>query len=411
MEWRPVIKWIVKIIRQRLQRGRQVVFEQPWPSQMWNLLCVQMLLQDAPTDAVSGEHLEAVRCDQCMFGLADEQNYMPHKKPTGIMTASAGVKQCLNITCDGSHQHQRLEGSSRTHKAQHWPLDFCKAILTGLLQDLETNMTKVAFPAEAVVEDNPLGSLDMIYEPSDMALESDGKHRADDHELQLEEHREESAEAVAAQDAIRKQEWLKLPYAQRVAVRRLHQMTGHASTSAMGRMLRVARASPEVLHKLKLFKCEACQQTKRPEPRPVVRPPNPYTFNHEISADCLEVRDAIGNRYAVFSVICLGTLYHCAWIVSDQGGTPSSLKCAEALRDGWLTIFGAPRFLTVDRGVANRGRLAELVNSQGIYLRFAGKEAAHQIGRCERHGGILKEMVSHAVQSRNVVGGQHTHGG
>ena len=69
--------------------------------------------------------------------------------------------------------------------------------------------------------------------------------------------------------------------------------------------------------------------------------------------------------------------------------------------------FGAPRFLTVDRGVANRGRLAELVNSQGIYLRFAGKEAAHQIGRCERHGGILKEMVSHAVQSRNVVGGQH----
>ena len=75
-------------------------------------------------------------------------------------------------------------------------------------------MTKVAFPAEAVVEDNPLGSLDMIYEPSDMALESDGKHRADDHELQLEEHREESAEAVAAQDAIRKQEWLKLPYAQ-----------------------------------------------------------------------------------------------------------------------------------------------------------------------------------------------------
>ena len=407
MEWRPVIKWIVKIIRQRLQRGRQVVFEQPWPSQMWNLLCVQMLLQDAPTDAVSGEHLEAVRCDQCMFGLADEQNYMPHKKPTGIMTASAGVKQCLNITCDGSHQHHRLEGSSRTHKAQHWPLDFCKAILTGLLQDLETNMTKVAFPAEAVVEDNPLGSLDMIYEPSDMALESDGKHRADDHELQLEEHREESAEAVAAQDAIRKQEWLKLPYAQRVAVRRLHQMTGHASTSAMGRMLRVARASPEVLHKLKFFKCEACQQTKRPEPRPVVRPPNPYTFNHEISADCLEVRDAIGNRYTVFSVICLGTLYHCAWIVSDQGGTPSSLKCAEALRDGWLTIFGAPRFLTVDRGVANRGRLAELVNSQGIYLRFAEKEAAHQIGRCERHGGILKEMVSHAVQSRNVVGGQH----
>ena len=405
-EWRPVIKWVTKVMRERLAKGRQVLLEQPWMSQMWNLLCMQMLIQDAPTDAVSGEHLEVVRFDQCQYGLHDEKNFLYHKKPTGLLTASPGIKEHVSQTCNGFHEHQPLEGSNRTKKAQEWPQELCEAILTGLFQDLERNMTMIAFPAEAIAEENPIGSLDMIYDPSDLAPAAALPHRADEAEMKSEEQREEQSEAVAAQDAIRKQEWLKLPYAQRVAIRRLHQMTGHASCSALARMLRIAKASPEVIHRLKYFKCEACQQTKRPEPRPVVRPPNAYTFNYEISADCFECRDALGNRFSVFSVVCLGTLYHCAWIVSDQGGTPSSLRCAESLRDGWLTMFGAPRYLTVDRGVANRGRLAELVTSQGIYLRFAGKEAAHQIGRCERQGGILKEMISHAVQSRHIVGGQ-----
>jgi hypothetical protein len=56
------------------------------------------------------------------------------------------------------------------------------------------------------------------------------------------------------------------------------------------------------------------------------------------------------HRYSVLSVVCMGTLYHCAWVVAEGGGTPSSLKCAEVFRDGWLQ-FGPPmieEFTTVD---------------------------------------------------------------
>ena len=70
------------------------------------------------------------------------------------------------------------------------------------------------------------------------------KHRVDEAELKGEEGRQERDDAVAEHDAVRKQEWMKLPYSQRVACRRLHQRTGHASTSAMAGMLRVARAPP-----------------------------------------------------------------------------------------------------------------------------------------------------------------------
>ena len=136
---------MVQLIRKRLAKGRQIIFEQPWPSKMWDMLSMQRLLHDAPCDAATGEHLEAVRCDQCMFGLKDVVNELPHKKPTGIMTASAGVKELIVLKCSGDHQHQQLEGSNRTHRAQQWPMDFCKAMITGLLRDLELNMTKLAF--------------------------------------------------------------------------------------------------------------------------------------------------------------------------------------------------------------------------------------------------------------------------
>ena len=73
----------------------------------------------------------------------------------------------------------------------------------------------------------------------------------------------------------------------------------------------------------------------------MVKPPSQYAFNYELAADTFEVRDGLGNKFTVLSVICMGTLYHAAWIVSETGGVPSSLRCAEAL--------GPPKFLTGDR--------------------------------------------------------------
>ena len=403
-EWYPVCKWMCKIIRKRISAGRQVILEQPWKSAMWDSLAFQRLIQEQPKDALTGEPLEVVCTDQCRFGLYDRTNGLPHQKRTGILTASPGVKENLNYLCDGSHWHSPLEGGNKTRLAQEWPEAFCQAMLDGLCADLDDNITKVAFPAEFQMEESPFGTLDKIYNKSDEAVNFPGG-RLDEHEIQQEEKRDEK-EAVTEQEKVRKKEWQKLPFAQRVAVRRLHNMTGHASSSAMARMLRLAKVDPEVLHRMKHFRCETCQHLKKPEPRPVVRPPSQFAFNYELTADAFEVRDAMGNRYTVLSVICMGTLYHAPWIVSDHGGTPSSLRCAEAFRDGWFSVFGPPRFLTVDRGVANRGHLAALMSAQGVYIRYAGTEAAHQIGRAERQGSLLKEVIKHAVVARQVVGGQ-----
>lgn len=61
------------------------------------------LIQEAPRDEESGERLELIRGDQCEFGLVDLDSGLPHQKPTGFLTASAGVKESLSRRCSGLH--------------------------------------------------------------------------------------------------------------------------------------------------------------------------------------------------------------------------------------------------------------------------------------------------------------------
>ena len=244
--WYPALKWMANLIRQRLAKGRQVVFEQPWPSHMWYTLVLQRLLHDAPEDVPTGEPLEAIRCDQCEFGLADWDTGIPHKKSTGIMTASHVIKTNMNVQCSGNHSHVQLAGGQRTRRAQQWPQPFCQAILDGLCEDLDLITTKVAFPAEVLAEENPLGALDQIFDSKDEVADFQPVGRCDELEIKQEEGREQGGPGQTQQDQLRKRERLKLPLFQRVAIRRLHQMTGQASVSAMARMLRLGRADPEM---------------------------------------------------------------------------------------------------------------------------------------------------------------------
>ena len=128
-------------------------------------------------------------------------------------------------------------------------------------------------------------------------------------------------------------------------------------------------------------------------------------FNYEVSGDCFEVQDSVGNRHTILSLICVGTLYHQAFWVAP-GGVPKSQICAEAFLQGWLQPFGAPQIFTCDRGVHNQGRFRDLLRIHGIQLRYAGLEAPFQIGRTERQGGILKDIIKSAVEEQQIIGVQ-----
>ena len=84
-------------------------------------------------------------------------------------------------------------------------------------------------------------------------------------------------------------------------------MTGHGSTSSMIQMLRTAGASSQVLEVCRHFSCETCRKRQKVQRPPTVKEPNRLAFNYEVSGDCFEVHDSVGNRHTIMSIICLGT--------------------------------------------------------------------------------------------------------
>ena len=67
--------------------------------------------------------------------------------------------------------------------------------------------------------------------------------------------------------------------------------------------------------------------------------------------------------------------------------------CLDALKRKWMTWAGHLEVLRCDRGLRNRGVLAQWMSSHGVQVHHAPLETPEAIGRVERHGGVIKGMA------------------
>ena len=99
-----------------------------------------------------------------------------------------------------------------------------------------------------------------------------------------------------------------------------------------------------------------------------------------------------------------GTCYQVVALVRVGGGQPSSAKCLQKFMKYWASPFGWPKVITHDRGLHNRGAFAYGLAAHGVLIRQAGLESPEHIGRCERHGGILKRAFRRIVRQQQPDG-------
>lgn len=130
---------------------RHFIVENPWQSDLWTL--------PEWTKIMSLEGVRWVRCDQCSFGLTDPTG-APTLKPTCFLASAWSLIWRLSVRCikeiTGHSEHQPLEGHvhgiSRCRYAQIWPWKLCQAIISGVIETLNsTSMrharsTMVSFP-------------------------------------------------------------------------------------------------------------------------------------------------------------------------------------------------------------------------------------------------------------------------
>ena len=69
-----------------------------------------------------------------------------------------------------------------------------------------------------------------------------------------------------------------------------------------------------------------------------------------------------------------------------------------------MSWAGPPREVVSDRGLHNRGEFLKELSLMGCQSTQIGVEIPEQIGRTERHGGLLKAMVIRVIAELQLVG-------
>ena len=138
------LEYAVQLYWEQISRGRFFLHEHPATATSWGLPMVQELERHPGVQVVTG--------DMCRWGMnldkdvSGEEPGKLVKKPTKWMTNSPILAKLLQARCNGQHDHERLEGSSRTKQAESYPVTLVKAILNKVHQTkrmkMDANMAK-----------------------------------------------------------------------------------------------------------------------------------------------------------------------------------------------------------------------------------------------------------------------------
>ena len=138
------LEYAVQLYWEQISRGRFFLHEHPATATSWGLPIIKELERHPGVQVVTG--------DMCRWGMtlekgttADETTRLV-KKPTKWMTNSPILAKLLQSRCNGQHEHEKLEGSSRTKQAESYPVPLVKAILNKIHQTkrmkMDANMAK-----------------------------------------------------------------------------------------------------------------------------------------------------------------------------------------------------------------------------------------------------------------------------
>ena len=116
-------------------------------------------------------------------------------------------------------------------------------------------MTRTAFPAEILQEEQEQDFLDSVETVEDMDQGDQSEELISEHTL-LDTV---DVPGLPQQEADRHAAWSKLPQQVRVAVRGLHRQFGHCPRDIMIKLLRAARVNKSHIEAVRLHRCNTCE--------------------------------------------------------------------------------------------------------------------------------------------------------
>ena len=424
---RPLLKVVNKTIKDRLRANRHIFMEQPLGSQVLDepeMADVRKLVEDGT--------LLFIVVDGCMVGYKDSVTGLPNKKPSFYITSMLCAESVFaTCRCDHSHEHQPLEGNNefgpRTTQAAAWPSELNQMVLDCIIQQaaIEEHLADEIYagdaqrrPASGLSGRSPKrrrqGRMATISSPAPPVYVRPQGAEAPQPvgelgDLPPDDDSSFRAQQAAALDPIlnqteadRRHQWLQVDPEIRKLLRTLHVNFGHPTSTTMQRILRRQGAKPEVVRAAGLMACDACGESirqKRPKP---VRMPSAYVFNQHILADTFYAKNSQGKSLAFLNILCDATGFQVVSCLGELTGTPSSGIVLRHFLTSWSSWAGLPHSLQVDRGKEYMAQFSDYLKQYGVEQQVIPLESPWQNGKCERAGGLWKEVWAKTVVDVDV---------
>ena len=190
-----------------------------------------------------------------------------------------------------------------------------------------------------------------------------------------------------------------LPRDEQVALLRAHKNLGHPSGERLSTLLRSQGFRAEVAQAALDLKCSTCQENQQPK---LARPGSirdELDFNDRICMDEFDWTNKDGTQFRVFHIVDWATNFQCARIVPDR----SSAAIIQLMIDMWFAWAGSPSEVIVDAGSEfNSEEFAVFAQANNIKITTISPEAQYQNGKAERHGSVLKTMLTKFESDHNI---------
>ena len=184
---------------------------------------------------------------------------------------------------------------------------------------------------------------------------------------------------------------IALPQLDQSWLLKLHRNLGHPSRQKMEYVCKQLGCNSEILRAIPDIRCSTCLESRGPDiPRPSAVKED-RDFGDIIAMDGVTWKNSQGQQFHFYHMIDHSTAFHVAYCSPSR----TAESVIRALTMGWIMWAGPPGQLILDAaGEFCDEKIQEFSQKHDIGLKVIPPEAHWQNGRCERHGGILQEMLT-----------------
>lgn len=171
---------------------------------------------------------------------------------------------------------------------------------------------------------------------------------------------------------------------------KLHKNLGHPDPKLFATVLRDQQWDSSIIDASLDMQCPTCLESQGPK---LARPAHlnePREFNELVIMDGVDWTSQEGRQFHFYHILDVGTNFHIAFVTDNK----TSSQVIEHMRSHWLQWAGPPQMLLTDSaGEFCSDEFSRYLQSHDIKTSIVPAESHWQMGRGERHGGILQRML------------------